>query len=98
MPTLTLYGVVSHHSSAAIGFIIDNGNPLVAGAKKPRSLNAPTTEALVFREGLITALQKGIKKIQVERNSKLIIYCILGLFLFLADLMVSCIIDIKELA
>ena len=72
--------------------------PLVAGAKKPRSLNAPTTEALVFREGLITALQKGIKKIQVERNSKLIIYCILGLFLFLADLMVSCIIDIKELA
>lgn len=61
---------------------------LDAGARKPRSLNFPI-KALAFQEGLITVLQKRIKKIQVERDSKLIIDRILELLLFLGDLTVS---------
>jgi hypothetical protein len=62
---------------------------LDAGASKPRSLNFPITEAFALQEGLITVLQKRIKKIQVERDSKLIIDRILELLLFLGDLTVS---------
>lgn len=62
---------------------------LVAGAKKPRSLNFSIIEALALQECLITVLQKKIKKIQVERDSKLFIDYILKLLLFLSDLMVS---------
>lgn len=65
---------------AAIGFIIrDNiGNPLLVGAKKSYSLSVPRTEALALWEELSIAFQRGIKKIHIEGDSKLVIDCTRG--------------------
>lgn len=96
---LNFDGAVSHTTSAAIGFIIrdDMGNPLLVGAKKSHSLSVPVTEALALREGLSTAFQRGIKKIQVEGDSKLVIDCIRG-STFIPWRLKYLVADIKELA
>lgn len=90
---------MSHNTSVAIGFIIrdDNGNLMLSGVKKSRSLSVPITEALSLREGLLIAIHRGIKMVQVEGDSKLIIDYILRAISIIWCL--RCLItDIKEFA
>ncbi|XP_004301189.1 PREDICTED: uncharacterized protein LOC101298028 [Fragaria vesca subsp. vesca] len=66
-------------NSAATGYIIidDNGQFVVAGAKRVGSSSVPTVEVAALREGLLKARDKHIK-IMVEEDSKLVIDCIKG--------------------
>ncbi|KAL6131184.1 hypothetical protein ACLB2K_069562 [Fragaria x ananassa] len=67
-------------NSAAGGFILrtSSGQPIAVGAFNSGVTNVPVAEALALRNSLICAKERGLTKIEVEGDSKLIIDVVNG--------------------
>ena len=66
--------------SAACGFVIRDGDgrPIVAEASNAGKTTVPVAEATALRNGLVAAKQKGLRRLQVEGDSKLVIDAVNG--------------------
>lgn len=58
--------------------IYDKGSPVIVDVKKILSYHFPIEEALTLQEGLYVVLQQNLTKVQVERDSTLIIDYVLN--------------------
>ncbi|XP_004292219.1 PREDICTED: uncharacterized protein LOC101302904 [Fragaria vesca subsp. vesca] len=68
------------NKAAAGGFVLrsNDGKPLVSAAFNSGTANVPLAEALTLRNNLLCAKEKGVLKVEVEGDSKLIIDIVNG--------------------
>ncbi|KAL6146073.1 hypothetical protein ACLB2K_056756 [Fragaria x ananassa] len=68
------------NKAAAGGFVLrsDDGKPLVSAAFNSGTASVPLAKALEFRNSLLCAKEKGVLKVEVEGDSKLMIDIVNG--------------------
>ncbi|XP_004308226.1 PREDICTED: uncharacterized protein LOC101291100 [Fragaria vesca subsp. vesca] len=68
------------NKAAARGFVLrsDDGKPLVSAAFNSGNASVPLAEALALRNSLFCAKEKGVLKVEMEGDSKLIIDIVNG--------------------
>ncbi|XP_024163264.1 uncharacterized protein LOC112170267 [Rosa chinensis] len=72
--------VIQQNNNAAIGFVIRDsfGCPVIACAKRIGKPNVPLTEAVALRESLLKAPELNYTNLLIERDSQLVIHCVIG--------------------
>ncbi|KAL6196815.1 hypothetical protein ACLB2K_032428 [Fragaria x ananassa] len=68
------------NKAAAGGFVLrsDDGKPLVSAAFNSGTASVPLPEALALRNNLLCIKEKGVLKVEVEGDSKLVIDIVNG--------------------